>query len=87
MHFNPSSWLPALQINGFLSYFAGSSIEAQLPIGPSLPPVKGRHNVSIQRDAFLDTLVANMTVPELGTSSPHSLFRNSSSILHAKKLY
>ncbi|PMD28971.1 glycoside hydrolase family 3 protein, partial [Hyaloscypha variabilis F] len=65
MHFNPSTWLPALQINWILSYFAGSLIEAQLPIGPSLPPVKGRHNVSIQRDTFLDTLVANMTVPEL----------------------
>jgi hypothetical protein len=86
MQFNPSSWLPALQIDWILSYFAGSLIEAQLPIGP-LPPVKGRHNVSIQRDTFLDTLVANMTVPELGTSSPHSPFHISSSILQATKLY
>ncbi|CZR62168.1 uncharacterized protein PAC_12065 [Phialocephala subalpina] len=65
MLFNPSSLLPALQLSGIVEY-------AQSPAGPSvisqgsLKEVVGTNsNAVIQRDAFLDNLVANMTIPEL----------------------
>jgi hypothetical protein len=65
MLFNPSSWLSALQLNDVFNYAqspAGSPTVSQAVLG--IPETKS--NATLQRDAFLDTLVANMTIPELG---------------------
>jgi hypothetical protein len=82
MLFTASSLLSALQLNGIVNYFAGSSLP-QIQLGPSLPLRENGDNALIQRDAFLDSLVNNMTVPELGwspyqplLSPPNSKFEN-----------
>jgi hypothetical protein len=65
MFFNPSSLLSALQLNGIVNYaqsFTGSPAISQDVLG--IPEANG--NAALQRDAFLDNLVANMTIPELG---------------------
>lgn len=80
MLFNPSSLLPALQLSGIVEY-------VQSPAGPSvisqgsLKEVVGTNsNAVIQRDAFLDNLVANMTIPELGKLFSSDIIRSSSLI-------
>jgi hypothetical protein len=65
MLFTASSLLSALQLNGIVNYFSGSSLP-QIHLGPTIPLRENGDNALIQRDAFLDSLVYNMTVPELG---------------------
>jgi hypothetical protein len=65
MIFTASSLLSALQLNGIVNYFAGSSLP-QIHLGLTLPLRENGGIALIQRDAFLDSLVYNMTVPELG---------------------
>jgi hypothetical protein len=68
MRFNPSSWVSALPLNGMFNYFAASSSPSQVALSPVGPAPYNYASASIQRDAFLETLVYNMTVPELGSS-------------------
>jgi len=65
MLFTASSLLSALQLNGIVNYFSGSSLP-QIHLCPTIPLRENGDNALIQRDAFLDSLVYNMTVPELG---------------------
>lgn len=68
MLFNPLSFLPALQLGGIFDCtqsLTGLSRSSQ-HVFENTHDAHGR--ADFQRDAFLDALVANMTIPELGMS-------------------
>ncbi|KAE9367177.1 glycoside hydrolase family 3 protein [Stipitochalara longipes BDJ] len=67
MHLSPSSWLATLQLHEIVNYLAGSSAGSQIPIRGEGKQSSSYYNVvhEVRRDAFLDGLVANMTVSEL----------------------
>lgn len=67
VNFNISPLLAALPINGiFSSVQVGSGI--QEPLKETIEVVGGDDNAFTHREAFLDALVANMSLPELGAS-------------------
>lgn len=71
VNFNVYPLLAALPFNGiFNSMQAGSGTQRSLR---EPPEVLGGENDALQREAFLDALVANMTLPELGGSFFHPI--------------
>lgn len=66
MLFSSTSLLSALQLSGIVEY-AQSLTGSSRGVKGSLNKILGDYtHAEFQRDAFLDTLVANMSVPELG---------------------
>lgn len=68
MLFNPLSLLPALQLSGVFEYAQSLTSSSRITQGilNDVPGVES--NAVLRKDAFLDSLVANMSIPELGTS-------------------
>jgi hypothetical protein len=65
VQFKISHWAVALPLNGlFFAVHVGWA--AQTALKETNEHADGANNAFIQREAFLDHLVANMTVPELG---------------------
>lgn len=66
MLFNLSTLLPAIQLSGIFEYaqsLTGSSRNAQERFDE---PPGARGHTDLRKDAFLDALVANMSIRELG---------------------
>lgn len=64
--FNITAIAAAFPLNGvFQSFCEGSSTSHT--ISSSESEIQQKENAFIQREAFLDALVANMTIPEMGT--------------------